>query len=63
MIDLSEQEAAIQLGGGRKAIERQHEKGRLTVRERIALLIDAGSSFFELGLWAGWNMYVESGWS
>ena len=33
--DLSAEEAAIRLGGGAKAIERQHEKGRLTARERI----------------------------
>ena len=36
-----------------KAIDRQHEKGRLTARERIAKLIDPGTTFFELGLWAG----------
>ena len=33
-------EATIRLGGGRKAIERQHAKGRLTARERVALLVD-----------------------
>ncbi|USN98246.1 MAG: acyl-CoA carboxylase subunit beta [Phycisphaeraceae bacterium] len=35
-------EAAIRAGGGAKAIERQHEKGRLTARERIARLVDTG---------------------
>ncbi len=35
-------------GGGTKAIENQHAKGRLTARERIELLIDPGT-FFELG--------------
>jgi hypothetical protein len=34
-------EAAIRQGGGAKAIERQHAKGRLTARERIARLVDA----------------------
>ena len=58
---LDEQEAAIRLGGGAKAIERQHEKGRLTARERIAKLIDPDSDWFELGLWAAWNMYKEWG--
>ena len=39
----------IALGGGKKGIDRQHEKGRLTARERIAKLIDEGTSFLELG--------------
>jgi 3-methylcrotonyl-CoA carboxylase beta subunit len=55
------EEDAIRLGGGKKAIERQHEKGRLTVRERIARLVDPGVDFLELGLWAAWRMYVEWG--
>ena len=38
-------------GGGVKAIENQHSKGRLTARERIALLADP-NTFFELGLYA-----------
>jgi len=58
--DLATQEAKIKLGGGQKAVERQHEKNRLTARERIDRLADPGS-FFELGLWAAWNMYVEWG--
>ena len=48
-------------GGGRKAIARQHEKGRLTARERIAQLLDPGTALFELGLWAAWGMYQEWG--
>lgn len=51
-------------GGGKKAIERQHEKGRLTARERIAKLCDADGTtpkFLELGLWAAWGMYEEWG--
>ncbi len=55
------EEDQIRLGGGKKAIERQHEKGRLTARERIARLIDPGSEFLELGLWAAWQMYSEWG--
>ncbi|QYK49332.1 MAG: acyl-CoA carboxylase subunit beta [Phycisphaeraceae bacterium] len=55
------EEAKIKLGGGTKAIERQHEKGRLTARERVEKLIDPGSSFQELGLWAAHNMYAEYG--
>lgn len=55
------QEAQIQMGGGAKAIERQHAKNRLTARERIEKLIDDGSHFQELGLWAAHAMYKEAG--
>ncbi len=109
---LHTEEQVIAEGGGPTAIARQHDKGRLTARERIALLCDpdippptspsqggekkgASSSkvsgtlvpapgkktfsppfeevsggndapppspaFFELGLWAAWNMYAEWG--
>jgi len=58
---LPQQEAIIRQGGGAKAIDRQHEKGRLTARERIARLLDPGTSFTELGLWAAWGMYAEWG--
>ena len=37
----------IKLGGGKKAIEAQHSKGKLTARERINLLIDPGTPFYE----------------
>jgi acetyl-CoA carboxylase carboxyltransferase component len=55
------QEAVIRLGGGLKAAERLREKGRLTARERIGRLIDPGSFFQELGLWAAFGMYAEHG--
>src|SRR5262249_23632842 len=58
---MNHEEDQIRLGGGPKAIERQHGKGRKTAHERIALLCDSGDSFFELGLWAAWNMYQEWG--
>ncbi len=48
-------------GGGEKATMRQHQKGRLTARERIAKLIDPGSYFDELMTFAGWEMYLEVG--
>lgn len=54
-------EAAIRLGGGAKAVERQHEKGRLTARERVERLIDPRTFFQELGLWAAHEMYTEFG--
>ncbi|MBU6414436.1 MAG: acyl-CoA carboxylase subunit beta [Planctomycetes bacterium] len=54
-------EAKLREGGGSKAIERQHEKGRLTARERVSKLIDPGSTFQEYGLWAAYAMYAEHG--
>ncbi|MBL8746799.1 MAG: acyl-CoA carboxylase subunit beta [Phycisphaerae bacterium] len=54
-------EKQLRLGGGLKAIERQHEKGRLTARERIARLVDDESAFVELGLWSAYKMYAEHG--
>jgi len=54
------EEEKIREGGGQKAIESQHAKGRLTARERINLLVDPGS-FFELGSYAAFGMYEEWG--
>jgi 3-methylcrotonyl-CoA carboxylase beta subunit len=54
------EEEKIREGGGPKAIESQHAKGRLTARERIHLLVDPGS-FFELGTYAAFGMYEEWG--
>nr|BCX01751.1 MAG: hypothetical protein KatS3mg041_1797 [Bacteroidota bacterium] len=51
----------IRQGGGEKAIAREHARGKLTARERIERLIDPGSWFMELGLWAGYEMYDEEG--
>ncbi len=51
----------IEMGGGVSAIQRQHEKGRLTARERIAKMLDMDSRWLEVGLWAGWEMYREWG--
>jgi acetyl-CoA carboxylase carboxyltransferase component len=59
--ELRREESAIMAGGGPKAAARQHEKKRLTARERISRLIDPDSTFFELGLWAAWGMYQEWG--
>src|SRR5580692_5525133 len=58
---IKNEEEQIRQGGGAQAVESQHKKGRLTVRERIAKLIDPGSQFFELGLFAAYEMYQEWG--
>ncbi len=55
------QEDTIRLGGGTKAAAAQHAKKRLTVRERLKLLLDEGTEFLELGLWAAYEMYTEYG--
>ena len=49
---LEEKRAAARLGGGQVRIDKQHEKGKLTARERIELLLDPGT--FE-----EWDMFVE----
>ena len=54
------EEEQIREGGGTKAIESQHTKGRLTARERIQRLVDPGT-FFELGIYAANRMYEEWG--
>jgi len=61
LTEIKNQEEQIRQGGGSKAIESQHKKGRLTARERIAKLIDAKSQFFELGLYTAHEMYEEWG--
>ncbi|MGB6483958.1 MAG: acyl-CoA carboxylase subunit beta [Candidatus Acidiferrales bacterium] len=61
LTEIKNQEEQIRQGGGAKAIESQHKKNRLTARERIAKLIDPGTHFFELGLYAAYEMYEEWG--
>ena len=56
-----EEHKKIKLGGGTVAIEKQHNKKRLTARERIDHLLDPGTQFFEMGIYAAWGMYEEYG--
>ena len=58
---LHTREKKTKLGGGEKKIEEQHQKGKLTVRERIAYLIDPDTGFSEIGLFAGDGMYKDVG--
>ncbi|HCW09243.1 MAG TPA: methylcrotonoyl-CoA carboxylase [Cytophagales bacterium] len=51
----------IKLGGGEKKIKDQHDKGKLTARERIEYLTDENSSFLEIGLFVGDGMYADQG--
>ncbi len=61
LTQIKNQEEHIRQGGGAKAIEAQHKKGRLTARERMAKLIDPGTPLFELGIYAAYEMYEEWG--
>jgi acetyl-CoA carboxylase carboxyltransferase component len=51
----------IHLGGGQKAIDKQHEQGKLTARERIALLLDKNTDTIEIAEFAGYEMYEDAG--
>ena len=51
----------IKLGGGQKKIDKQHDRGKMTARERIEYLIDDKSEFFEIGAFSGYGMYEEYG--
>ena len=51
----------IKLGGGKKSIEKQRQKNKLTARERIEYLCDKDKPFVEIGAFAGFEMYEEQG--
>ena len=55
------QEEELRQGGGPAGKERQKRHKRLTARERIQHLLDPGAAWFELGLWAAYQMYSEWG--
>jgi 3-methylcrotonyl-CoA carboxylase beta subunit len=61
LTQIKNEEEKIRQGGGAKAIDGQHKKNRLTARERIAKLIDPKTEFFELGIYAAYDMYQEWG--
>ncbi|SDD09094.1 Acetyl-CoA carboxylase, carboxyltransferase component [Algoriphagus faecimaris] len=58
---LQEKSKRVSQGGGPKRIAKEHEKGKLTARERIAYLIDKESEFLEIGEFAADGMYEEEG--
>ncbi len=51
----------IKEGGGKKAIQKQKEKNKLTARERLKYLLDPDKPFVEIGAFAGYGMYKEYG--
>jgi 3-methylcrotonyl-CoA carboxylase beta subunit len=58
---MRQRHAQISLGGGKKAIEKAKEKGKLSPRERINYLIDADTEFQEIGAFTAYEMYQEHG--
>lgn len=58
---LSQYYESIKLGGGKKSIEKQKQKNKMTARERIDYLVDKDKPFIELGAFAGFEMYEEEG--
>src|SRR5436190_19104350 len=58
---IAKEEAVLGEGGGKAGHERQRKMERLPVRERISHLLDKGSPFFEVGLWAAYKMYEQWG--
>ena len=59
--ELAAAEAHLREGGGKSGMDRQRRLGRLPVRERLEHLLDPGTPFFEIGLWAAFGMYKEFG--
>ncbi|MCL4693752.1 MAG: acyl-CoA carboxylase subunit beta, partial [Candidatus Hydrogenedentes bacterium] len=59
--EILDQEAVLREGGGPSGRERQKRLGRMTARERVAQLLDRPDAFFELGLWAAYEMYPDAG--
>jgi len=59
--DLRRRFAKVKLGGGQKRIDKHHEKGKLTARERIDYLLDDKSKSIEIAAFAGEDMYQEHG--
>src|SRR3984957_16241395 len=59
--DLKKVSEQVRLGGGKKAIEKHKEKGKMTARERVDMLLDKGKPVIEVGELAGYGMYEEVG--
>ena len=59
--DLRKRFVKVKLGGGQKRIDKHHEKGKMTARERIDYLLDPKAKSIEIGAFAGENMYAEHG--
>ena len=61
LAELKHKFAKIKFGGGEKRIEKLHNEGKLTARERIDYLLDAKTKSIEIGAFVGEGMYAEHG--
>ena len=61
VLDIEKKRQKIFEGGGKKAIQKQKQKGKLLARERIEYLKDDDELFFEIGSFAAYDMYAEHG--
>jgi acetyl-CoA carboxylase carboxyltransferase component len=59
--DLRKRFAKVKLGGGQERLDKQREKGKMTVRERVDYLLDNKTKSIEIGAFAGGDMYDEHG--
>ncbi|WP_220498079.1 carboxyl transferase domain-containing protein [Rhodopirellula sp. JC639] len=58
---MREERRIREASGGAIDAGKQGFADRLSVRQRISVLVDSGSTFFELGIWAAWRMYDQWG--
>jgi 3-methylcrotonyl-CoA carboxylase beta subunit len=54
-------QSKVEEGGGKKAVQKQKERNKLTARERLEYLLDKDAPFMEIGILAGYGMYEEYG--
>ena len=59
--DLQRRLKKIYEGGGKKRMDKEHEKGKMTARERVDYLLDKDTERIEIGAFAGDGMYAEHG--
>ena len=59
--EMARRHAIIEKGGGAKKLQKQRDAGKMTARERISFLVDAGKPCLEIGAFAGEGMYEEYG--
>ncbi|PQJ78509.1 acyl-CoA carboxylase subunit beta [Polaribacter porphyrae] len=59
--DLKRRFAKVKLGGGQKRIDKHHQKGKMTARERVDYLLDTDAKSIEIGAFAGEDMYADHG--
>ncbi len=59
--NLKQKFAKVKVGGGEKRIEKLHNEGKMTARERIDFLLDAKANSIEIGAFVGEGMYAEHG--